>query len=596
MKRRHLVLEKIGLVFIGIIFIFSVKSRAGILIPINSATYNGPANDDDSAYGITVDGAENIIVTGKTFYGPTNYDYFTIKYNNDLSVVLGSATYNGPTNSIDWAWDVAVDTSENIIVTGRSDDGINSDYFTIKYNSDLSIVLGSATYDSSANRDDFSFGITIDAGENIIVTGYSNNGLSGDCFTIKYTNDLSVVLASTTYHDPLNNDNYWGLGVTEDGAGNIIVTGFVYNGTTTNDDMFTIKYNNDLSIVLASVTYNGPANSNDYTHKVVVDTAGNIVVDGEIWNVLNSDYSPTKYNSDLSVVLASATYNGSANNDDHTSGIIIDKEGNIIVVGTSENLSNDDYFIIKYNDDLSVVLASATYNGPANGNDRAYGIALDGDGNIIVTGISNNGINNDYFTIKYLGPPQLFSLSPSFGRTGETLDVIVNGLNFYNGASLVFSGTGITINSVDFISSTQLRVNVTVDDNAFSETRNVTITNIDEASGILPSGFEIRENIGYQEEEVSRFVKLSPKIITPNGDGINDVANFIFTSPDNETVEGMIFDLSGSVVRDNLPTSSSTSLTWDGRDNSGSVVSGKVYIYQIKIGDKVFNGTVVLAK
>ena len=74
------------------------------------------------------------------------------------------------------------------------------------------------------------------------------------------------------------------------------------------------------------------------------------------------------------------------------------------------------------------------------------------------------------------------------------------------------------------------------------------------------------------------------------------MANFIFTNPNNETVEGMIFDLSGSVVRDNLPSSSVTSLTWGGKDNSGSIVSGKVYIYQIKIGGKVFNGTVVLAK
>ncbi len=295
-------------------------------------------------------------------------------------------------------------------------------------------------------------------------------------------------------------------------------------------------------------------------------------------------------------MLSSATYAGPGNSMDIVYGAAIDEGGNIFVTGYVNDGTNNNYFTIKYNNDLSVVLASATYNGPANDDDWASGIAIDGRGNIIVTGRSFNGTNADYFTIKYLGPPQIFSLSPFFASTGETLDVVINGLNFYNGAEIIFGGVGIAVNSVNFISAVQLQVNITIDDYAMSGSRDITVTNIDEASGMLVSGFEIRENISYQEEEKSRFVKLSPKIITPNGDGINDVANFIFTNPNNETVEGMIFDLSGSVVRDNLPFSSTTSLTWDGRDNNGSCVSGKVYVYQIKIGGKVFNGTGVLAK
>ena len=291
------------------------------------------------------------------------------------------------------------------------------------------------------------------------------------------------------------------------------------------------------------------------------------------------------------MVISSAVYDGG--NDDRANGITTDGNNNIIVTGYINNGVNYDYLTIKYDNSL-VVISSAVYDG--GNNDSAKGITIDGNNNIIVTGERYNVANNDYFTIKYLGSPQILSLSPFFAQPGETLDIEINGLNFYNGADIVFGGVGITINSIDFISSTQLRANITINDNAFSGTKDITITNIDEARGVLPSGFEIRDSIGYQEEEDSRFVKLSPKIITPNGDGINDAANFIFTNPDNETVEGMIFDLSGSVVRDNLPSSSNTSLIWDGRDNSGCVVSGKVYIYQIKIGGRVFNGTVVLAK
>ncbi len=518
MKRKYLVLTKIGLGFVGIIFIFNVKIWAGTLIPVSSIVYDG--GNDDFAGGVTTDGNHNIIVTGYSDNG-TNTDYYTIKYDSNL-VVITSAAYD--TGFSERAYGVTVDGNNNIIVTG----GANADYFTIKYNSNL-VVISSAAYDGGDT--DYARGVTIDGSNNIIVTGCSWNGTNYDYFTIKYDSNL---------------------------------------------------------VIIASAVYDG--GNTDYAYGVTTDANNNIIVTGGSGNGINYDYLTIKYDSNL-VVISSATYDGG--NNDVANGVTTDDNNNIIVTGYSGNGVNVDYFTIKYDSNI-VVIASAAYDG--GDNDCGFGVTTDGNNNIIVTGTSDNGINADYFTIKYLGPPQVFSLSPSFGRPGETLDVVVNGLNFYNGANIVFAGAEITVNSIDFISATQLRANITIDDSAFSGTRDITATNIDEASGSLQSGFEIRESISYQEEEDAHFVKLSPKIITPNGDGINDVANFIFTNPHNESVEGMIFDLSGCVVRDNLPSSSTTSLTWDGRDDSGSCVSGKVYVYQIKIGAKVFNGTVVVAK
>ncbi len=471
MNRKYLVPAKIGLVFAGIVLIFSVKTWAGTLIPISSATYDG--GSIDWAYGVATDGNNNIIVTGRSYNGANN-DYLTIKYDSNL-VVISSVAYDGGNN--DAAQGVTTDGNNNVIVTGESWNVVNNDYLTIKHDSNL-VIISSVAYDGGSI--DVALGVTTDGNNNIIVTGRSY-GANYDYYTIKYDNNL-VVISSVAY-DAGSTDVAWG--VTTDGNDNIIVTGISYNGAS--DDYVTIKYDNNL------------------------------------------------------VVISSSTYDG----------------------------GNSDY---------------------------AIGVSIDGNNNIIVTGYSYIGANYDCFTIKYLGFPQIFSLSPSFASPGETLDIVVNGLNFYNGANMVFSGTGITINYVDFINDTQLRVNITIDDNAFSGTSDITITNIDEASGVLQSGFEIRENISYQEEENSRFIEVSPKIITPNGDGINDVANFIFSNPNNETVEGMMFDLSGSVVKDNLASSSTTSLIWDGQDNGGCIVSGKVYIYQIKVGGKVFNGTVVVAK
>ena len=374
-------------------------------------------------------------------------------------------------------------------------------------------------------------------------------------------------------------------GVTTDGNNNVIVTGGSSNGA--NDDYYTIKYDSNLAVITSAVYDGGDM---DRAYGVTTDGNNNIIVTGGSSNGANDDYYTIKYDSNL-LVISSAVYDGG--DTDKAIAVTVDGNNNIIVTGYSRNGVNYDYYTIKYDSNL-MVISSAVYDG--GNRDDAYGVTTDGNNNIIISGYSNNGASHDYYTIKYLGFPQIFSLSPFFASPGETLGIVVNGLNFYNGANIVFSGTGITINSVDFISATQLRVNITIDAHVFSGSRDVTVTNIDEAYGMLAGGFEIRENIGYQEEEDSRFVKLSPKIITPNGDRINDAANFIFTNPNNETAEGMIFDLSGSVVRDNLSASSTTSLTWDGRDNSGCVVSGKVYIYQIKLGHKIFNGTVVVAK
>ena len=86
---------------------------------------------------MAVDGSNNVIVTGYSDvngYG-TNFDYATIKYSSD-GVPLWTNRYNGPGNDWDEARAVAVDGSNNVIVTGgATDSGGCLDYATIKYSS-----------------------------------------------------------------------------------------------------------------------------------------------------------------------------------------------------------------------------------------------------------------------------------------------------------------------------------------------------------------------------------------------------------------------------------------------------------------------------
>jgi hypothetical protein len=98
---------------------------------------NGTVNGDDEASALVIDESGNVVVTGKSVGSGSNYDYFTIKYNNE-GEILWNSRYNGTGNGIDAAVAVAVDILGGVYVTGSSEGHSNEastakDYVTIKY-------------------------------------------------------------------------------------------------------------------------------------------------------------------------------------------------------------------------------------------------------------------------------------------------------------------------------------------------------------------------------------------------------------------------------------------------------------------------------
>ena len=91
-----------------------------------------------------------------------------------------------------------------------------------------------------------------------------------------------------------------------------------------------------------------------------------------------------------------------------------------------------------------------------------------------------------------------------------------------------------------------------------------------------------------------------PKIFTPNSDGLNDIAMWTFDNPNEYAPSGEIFDLRGRKIADmkigsDLSGKSGT-LEWDGKTSGGKWSAPGVYIWQIKAGGNVYNGTVVVAR
>ncbi len=91
--------------------------------------------------------------------------------------------------------------------------------------------------------------------------------------------------------------------------------------------------------------------------------------------------------------------------------------------------------------------------------------------------------------------------------------------------------------------------------------------------------------------------EVKPRVITPNGDALNDVVFFQFdTSVAGLPIEGDIRDIRGARVSGMEMNVAEDALIWDGRDDNGRTSPSGIYIYSIKIGQNQATGTVVVAR
>src|ERR1051325_8585353 len=212
--------------------------------------YNGPANTDDYARAVALDGSNSVIVTGTSWGIGSFDDYVTIKYSN-TGVALWTNRYNGPGNSYDQAYGVAVDGSDSVIVTGSSwGSGSYPDYATIKYSS-AGVALWTNRYNGPGNGLDSANAVAVDGSNNVIVTGYSDgDGSSEDYATIKYSS-AGVPVWTNRYNGPGSGADY-AYAVAVDGSNNVIVTGSS-TGSGIGYDFATIKYSYVPELVMAGL-------------------------------------------------------------------------------------------------------------------------------------------------------------------------------------------------------------------------------------------------------------------------------------------------------------------------------------------------------
>jgi len=324
---------------------------------------------------------------------------------------------------------IITDGSGNSYVTGFYQNTIvfANDTFTSAGNTDIFVVK----YDSAGNVlwarsvggtiRDVSYGISMDASDNVYVTGGFNsptisfgnttlvNGTGSEMvFIAKYDASGNVLWAERA--EGINSAE--GYGISSVANGNFYLAGYFNTSTITfgsytltnngTDNIFVVKYDSAGNVLWAR---SAGGTGEDISYALTTDAIGNAYVTGYFTSSSITFGSTTLVNSTGNEMYFIAKYDASGNpvwaqgggNADNSTGqnIITDAKDHVYLTGTygstsiifgQDTLSGGSAFIVKYDSAGTVLLASEGIN-------IGYNMSINANEDIFVTGstIGSNG-------------------------------------------------------------------------------------------------------------------------------------------------------------------------------------------------------------
>jgi hypothetical protein len=378
-------------------------------IPLWQKTFTAGVGDDRPA-AVATDSQGHVVVGG--FSTSANQrDFYVIKYAALNGTVLWAKRYNNSNqNGNDEITALAVDGADNVIVTGKSiDSGKQEDFYTIKYSAAEGNVLWAKRYSTSFI--DVPNAIALAPNGDVVVAGRSRVGSNNCYLTVRYSSATGDQQWAQTF-DSNQNDDDEATSVAVTGGGSVLVTGLVrmVGGSYA---YHTMMYHPAGGNPLWSRTYTAPGGNNKTNPHIAVDSFGNALITGtaNLDNFRTVYYAAKYHVSNGNVLWANHTdapVGSPANTlvDDKVSAMVVDAQGNVIVTGTSRiPASDNDFLTVKFRATDGRLLWQQRLNGDADkGSDTAAAVAVDAGGDVAVTGTTRRGSQNNTFqmtTVRY---------------------------------------------------------------------------------------------------------------------------------------------------------------------------------------------------
>jgi outer membrane protein assembly factor BamB len=315
--------------------------------------YNGPANatDEANSVGVSPDGRK-VFVTGVSA-GATSPDYATVAYNAATGAKLWVKRYDGPAKKSDAAWSLALspDGTKAYVTGGSTGTKSSGDYTTVAYNAATGAQLWLKRYNGPANSSDSAYSVAVSPdGRKVVVTGastgiyYPDGSEKGfDYATVAYNASTGAQLWAKRYNGPAK-DKDMAHSVTVGPASSAVYVTGESTGTNTGSDYATVAYNAATGARLWDTRYNGQANGIDAASSVAVSPDGQTVyVTGESTEIPPTSaqsyegYATFAYSAATGVPLWASRYNGTGIGYNYAASIAVSPAtGTVFVTGLSD--------------------------------------------------------------------------------------------------------------------------------------------------------------------------------------------------------------------------------------------------------------------